>query len=227
MAQINHGKCDMVSAEKGGVFAIKPNEQRAELIDPGKATFVRQALLVNLGVEQAFSSTLKGFTIAPVLGNVRDEAMIETDLARGVGVEGAIGVEKCASKGQSQLFHAFERRLEMGFQVERIVVMARDEPGGGENVPVRIRDGQDVTGLSALASLIGYTLAALLGNGMAAIQIQLAQVKVALHGLDTRLPDPGQAPVSAPLAKVVVHGLPTDFFFVASFGSGAVGNCFH
>jgi hypothetical protein len=26
---------------------------------------------------------------------------------------------------------------------------------------------------------------------------------------------------------VVVHRLPTDFFFVASPGLGAIGNCFH
>jgi hypothetical protein len=58
---------------------------------------------------------------------------------------------------------------------------------------------------------------------MTAIEVELRQVQVVLDHFNTVLPDPLQAPISAPLAKVVVDRLPTDFLFVGSAGSGSMG----
>jgi len=227
MTQVDQSKSDMMSAQEVGVFTVKSDEQRTEFIDPGKRTFVGKAPFVDLGVEQAFAPAFRSFAVPLVLGDVRDRAVIETYLACLERIERAIGVEERACDSQSQPLHAFEGRLEMDLQVERVVVIARHDPRGSDYVTVRIHDGQDVTGLGALASLISDALAAFLGNRMTAIQVQLAQIKVGLDRLNTRLPHPFQTAVATPLLKVVVDCLPTDFFFVASVGSGAVGTCFH
>lgn len=115
----------------------------------------------------------------------------------------------------------------MGFQIERVVVIARNDACRCHDVSVCIGDRQDVARFRTLASLIRHTLTAFLGNGVTAIQIQVAHVKVALHRLNAGLPDLFQAPVGTPLAEVIVHRLPADFFFVASSGLGAIGNCSH
>jgi hypothetical protein len=58
---------------------------------------------------------------------------------------------------------------------------------------------------------------------MTAIEVEVRQVQVVFDHLNTVLPDPLQAPISAPLAKVVVHRLPTDFLFVGSARSWSIG----
>jgi hypothetical protein len=58
---------------------------------------------------------------------------------------------------------------------------------------------------------------------MTAIEIELGQVQVAFNHFNAVLPDALQTPVSAPLAKVVVHRLPTDLLFVGSVRSGSIG----
>lgn len=174
MAQVDHSKGDMVSPQEAGVFAVKADKQSAELINPGKTVFGGKAPLVDLSVEQTFATALGGFAVAFVLGDVGDHAMIEADLACFAGIEGSVRIEERSGDGQAQALHAFEGSLEMGLQVEGIIVIARDEACGRENVAVGIHDGQDVAGLGPLAALIGHTLTALLGKGMTAVQVQLA-----------------------------------------------------
>lgn len=216
-----------MSTQEACVLSVKPDEQRTKLIDPGETAFVGKAPLVDFSVEQAFASALRSLAITFVLGNVGDYPIIETDLASIARVEGAVGVEERALDVQAQAFHAFERGLEMALEVESVVMIASHHARRSEKVPVGIHNRQNVTRLGAFATLIRHAFAAFLGHRMAAIQVQLAQVQVVLHGLNTCLPDFFQAPVSTPLAEVIVHRLPADFFFVASCGSGAVGNSFH
>ena len=227
MTQVDHGECDVMSTQEVGVFPVKTDQQGTKLIDPGKTAFVREALPVDFGIEQAFASAFRRFTITPVLSNIRDDTVIETDLPCRAGVESAIGVEERTGNRQSQALDAFERGLQVSFQIERIVVIPRHDARRCHDVSVPITDGQDIARFGTLASLVGHALAAFLGNRMRAIQVQRAQVKVALDRLNARLPDLFQAPVGAPFAIVIVHRLPADFFFVASFGSAAVGNCAH
>jgi len=210
-----------------GVFPVKADEHGTKLIDPGETAFIGKAPLVDLRVEPAFAPALGRLAIAFVLGDVGDHPVIEADLAGLAGIEGAVGIEERARDVQSQALHAFEGGLEMRLEVEGIVVMARHHPRRSEDVPIGIHDGQNIARLGPFAALVSHALAAFLGNRMTPIQVQLTQVKVVLYRLDARLPDFFQAPVGAPFAKVVVHRLPTDFFFVASCGSGAVGNLFH
>ena len=222
MAQVDHSERDMVSAQEVDVLTVKADEQGSELIHPGKAAFVGKASLVDVGVEQTFAPAFGGFAVALVFGDVRDQAMVEADLAGFTGIEGAVSVEERPGDGQSQALHALESSLQMGLQVEGVVVVARNDAGRSQDVAVGIHDGQDVAGLGALATLIGHPLTALFGQGMAAIPVQLAHVKVGLHRWNAGRPDPLQTPVGAPLTKVIVHCLPTALFFV-SFLSGRSG----
>jgi hypothetical protein len=56
-----------------------------------------------------------------------------------------------------------------------------------------------------------------------AIEIEVGQVQVPFNHFNAVLPDTLQTPVSAPLAKVIIHRLPTDLLFVGSAGSGSIG----
>ena len=93
----------------------------------------------------------------------------------------------------------------MVLELEGIVVIARDEWRGSNDVALSIGDGQDVGGLGPFASLIGHRFATFLGNGVTAIEIELRQIQVVLDRHNTRFPRPFQAAISAPLAKMVVH----------------------
>ena len=115
----------------------------------------------------------------------------------------------------------------MGFEVEGIVMIASDDPGGGQDIALPIGDGQNVGGLGFLASLIGHRLAAFLGNRMTAIEVQLLQVKVNCNDFQAMLPNDLKTSISAPLAKVIVDRLPTDLPFFGSSGSVSIGTRAH
>lgn len=102
----------------------------------------------------------------------------------------------------------------MRLEVESVIMVARDDPSAGQHIALSVGDGQDIRGFSLLASLISHRLAAFLGDGMAAIQVQPRQVRIRLDRLNTVLPDLFQTPVGAPLLEVVVDRLPTDLFFL-------------
>ena len=101
----------MMSTQEVGIFAVKADEQRAELINPGETAFVGKAPFVDLGVEQAFASTLGSLAIAFVLSDVGDNPIVETDFAGLAGIKSAVGVEKRACDVQAQALHAFEGGL--------------------------------------------------------------------------------------------------------------------
>src|SRR5690606_29184599 len=121
----------------------KADEQGTKLIDPGKAAFGGKAMLVNRSVEQTFAPTFGGFAVALVLGDVGNDAVIETDLARIAGIEGTVGVEKRPRDIQAQTLQAFEGRLEVRLEVEGVVMIARHHARRSKNVPVGIHDGQN------------------------------------------------------------------------------------
>jgi|GEM_PF-4834380 len=129
-----------MSTQEVGILSVKPDEQGAELIDPGETGFVGEASLVDFSVEQAFASTLGSLAITFVLGNVGDDPIIETDLASLTGIEGAVSVKERTLNVQAQAFHAFECGLEMGFEVESVVVIACHHARRSGQVPVGIHN---------------------------------------------------------------------------------------
>src|SRR5215510_5352413 len=106
-------------------------------------------------------------------------------------------------------------------------MMTRHHAGRGQDITLGISDRQNVARFGSLTRLVTHALPTLLGDGVAAVQVQPRQIQVSLDTLNAVLPHPREAPVSAPFPKVVIHRLPTDFFFVGSVGSAATGSSAH
>ncbi len=217
----------MMSSEKVGILALKTDEQRPKLVNPSKTAFTGEALLVDGGVEQAFTSRFDGFSVTFVLADVGDDPVIETNLACFQRIKSAIGVEIGSGNRQSQVLHRAKSVLEVRFEVESIMMVARDDPGRSHHIALSIGDGQNVRGFGSFSRLISDTLAALLRLCVTAIEIQLRQIEVSLDRLDTLLPDPLQTAIGTPFLEVIVDRLPANLFFSGSARAGAIGNCAH
>lgn len=216
-----------MSAQKVDIFSVITDQQSAKLVDPGEGTLTSETLVVDVGIEQAFSSSLGLLPIAGIFGDVGDQPVIEADFAPIARIESTVGVEKGTDKGQSQLFHLLEGGLKMDCQTKSIVMVARHYTRRGQYIPLAIGDGQDIAGWGALARLVGHAFTAFLGNRVAAIQVQLGQIQVRADRLNRVLPDALQTAVCTPFLPMVVDGLPTDLFFSGSDGWGATGSCAH
>ena len=190
---------------------VEADEKGAKLINPGKSSLTGKAVMVEDGIEEGLASAFGSFAVALVLSNVRHEAMVEADFAGRQRIEATIGVEGGSGNRQAQAFDSLEGRLQLLFEVEGIVMIARDNISRGDDVTVMVSDRQDIGRFRFLASLISHRLTAFLGNGMAAIQVQHRQVQVVFDELHTMLPHALQAAVAAPFAKMVIHRPPTDF----------------
>ena len=227
MAKVNERKNKMMSAKKVGVLTIKTDEQCSKLVHPGKTALTGEALLVDRGIEQAFAPPFGLFAVALVLANVGDDPVIETDFAGFERVKSAVGVEIRSGNRQAQALHSLESSLKVRFEVERIMMVARHDPGRSQHIPLSVCNRQDIRGFGSFAMLISNTLAPFLRQSMAAIQVQLGQIEVITDRLDTLLPDPLQTAIGAPFLKVIVDRLPANLFFSPSFREGAIGNCVH
>lgn len=227
MTKIDERKSEMMSGEKISILALKTDQQRPKLVDPGETAFTREALFVDGGIEPAFAASFGCFAIADVLHEVGNDTMVEADFAGLAGIKGAVGIEERARNRQPAPFHGFEGGLQVGFEVKSIMMVASDDPSRGDDKAVGIGDRQNVGGLSPLAPLVGDTLAAFLRQRVAAVQVKLRQVEIGADGLDALPPDPFETAIAAPFAKVVVDRLPTDLFFSSSWRAAAIGNCAH
>ena len=123
MAEINQCKSNEMGPQPVGILALKTDKQLFEFIDPGKGAFSDEPTFVNLGIEQAFTSSLGMLAITFVLRDIGNKAVIEAGFAGGLGIKGTISVEKSPSKVQSDFFHRFEAALQMSFQVKGIIMM--------------------------------------------------------------------------------------------------------
>lgn len=130
-------------------------------------------MFVDIGVEQAFAATFDGFATALVESNIGYDVVVEAHFAGSESVEARIGIEECALKVKAEPVHGLEDGLKVRFQFVGIVMIASDDACCSHDVAIYIRDGQDVRSFGFLTSLIGYRLAAFLGNGMATVEIDL------------------------------------------------------
>lgn len=227
MTQVNHSESDIMAAKKVGSFAIKADKQSAELVNPGEGAFTGETLTVHLGAKQAFTPALGGFAVARIFRDVGNKAMIEAHFTGITGIESAVGIEQGPGKAQPQPFEGLESGLKLWFQTKGIMVIASDDARRGDHKAIGIRDRQDIAGFGAFSLLVGHTFTTFLGNGMAAIQVQLRQIEHGSDRLDAFLPDPLQTAVGTPFLEVVVNRLPTNLFFSGWLVSRATGSCFH
>lgn len=148
-----------MSTQKVGILAIKADEQRAELVNPGETAFIDEPLPIKLSVEQPFTPTLGCFAVAFVLGDVGNHAMIEAHFTPIPGIEGTVGVEQRPGNAQVQTFESLEGGLKMPLQTKGIMVIARHQTRRGDHKTIGIGDEQEVTGLGAFSRLVSHTFA--------------------------------------------------------------------
>lgn len=213
MTQVNHSESDVMTTKKVDIFSIIADQQSAEFVDPGEASFTGESLVVNGGIKQAFTSSFGRFAVALILSNVGNDAVIEADFARLAGVEGAVGIENRSDHRQTPPFHGLEGRLEVDFQTKSIVSIAGHDARRGHHIPLTVGNGQNIAGFRPLAPLVSHALATFLGDSMAAIEVQLGQIEVRTDQLYTMLPNPLPTAIGAPCLPVMVDRLPTDLFF--------------
>lgn len=170
-------------------------------------------MLVHFFVENTFAASFVLFAIAFVLWNVGLQAMVKTGFASFLGIESAVGIEVGSSDGQALLLEPAKSGLQVWLEIVSIVVITRHEAGGSDDEAICICNRQDIGCFGLFAPLIGDRFAAFLGNNMRTVQVELGQVQQMLNGSNTPLPDPLQTAIPTPLAEVVIHRLPTDFFF--------------
>lgn len=216
----------MGSHEIKGASVIA-DEQSAKFIYPGEGAFSTKATFVDFRVKAAFWARFRTGAISRVEGDIGNKAIVETNLTGGAGIKGSIGIEECVCDRDAQTFERLEGRFEMGRHLPGIVMIAGDDISGGDDKAVAVGDGQDVGGFGTLASLIGNPITTLLGNGVAAVKIQIGGIQAVSDHVNTLLPQPFQTAIATPFAKVVVYGRPTDFFFWGFFGSGSIGSFAH
>lgn len=89
---------------------------------------------------------------------------------------------------QSQAFHRLESRLQVGFEVEGIMMMACDNARSRHDIALGVSDGQDIGCVGTFSGLVSHCCAAFLGKGMTAVQIQFRKIQVVLDSHNALFP---------------------------------------
>ena len=97
-------------------------------------------MLIHLRIEQMLSSSSGAFPIPLVLGSVGHHPVIEAHLSSVVGVEHTVCVEIWFLDADLQLLDRLEGALKMDLQIERIVVVTRNDSSGSEDIPLPVYD---------------------------------------------------------------------------------------
>jgi hypothetical protein len=185
---------NVMSAHKVSRFAVKANEQGTELVNPGEGSLSGETQLVDFRVEEPFRSAFGLFARTLVFDNVGNDLGVEARPAGGFGIKSGIGVEIATDNRNAEPLDELEGRTERVFQLEGIVVVACDYPGGCQNEPIGIGNGQYVGGFGFLASLIGHRLTAFLGRGVAAVQVEVMRIDLLMNIQNAVLKDRSRLP---------------------------------
>ncbi|MBK8137398.1 MAG: hypothetical protein IPK52_16550 [Chloroflexi bacterium] len=107
-----------------------------ELVDLGESAFSASALLIDVTVEKPLAASFGSSAGTRVLDNVGNELMVEAGPARCFGVKRRICVEVTAGNGNPLPLDELEGGSQMVFELKRVVMIAGNNPGRGQNEPV-------------------------------------------------------------------------------------------
>src|SRR5215204_2629270 len=113
MTKIDESISQIMTAQKIHCFAVKAQNQCPEFINPSESTLTGEALFVDVGVEKTLASPFHSLTIACVLGDIRDDFVIEAYFAGGFGIKSTVRIEKRSRNRQPQTFHTLESLLQL------------------------------------------------------------------------------------------------------------------
>ena len=144
-----------MKAETIHPFALKPDEQPLEFINPSKCTFSHKALFVDSAVKMALAPALGSFTVAFIFGNIRPNATIPQQFARILGVEGAVSIKKGIAIREVQIVKLAKQIFETLNERITIIMIASNYLACRENVAIGIGQRDNVTGFGLFSTLIG------------------------------------------------------------------------
>ena len=114
MAQVDHRESDEVATHEVDILAIKTDEQSPEFVDPGKGALTGKTMFVDVGIEEALTTSFRMLAVAPVFGNVRNDTVIEAHFASRFGIKSTISIEVSTLRIEAQALHGLEGSLEVG-----------------------------------------------------------------------------------------------------------------
>ena len=124
VSQIDHCERDQMKSEPIAVFALEPDQQCSELINPGKRSLNHEPLLVDLAMKMPLSPTFDPFAIPFVLRNVGTHPSVPEQFACFSCIKGRISVKVGTFVVQPTSLHVFEQLGDCLFEVEAIIMVA-------------------------------------------------------------------------------------------------------
>ena len=124
--------------EKIAIFALKSDQQRPELVDPGERSLNRGAPFVHVAVEMPLPPAFRRLSTSFVFINVRNHAGIPEQLTCSTRVKTTVGIEVCPLVRQGNALQVREQLFERFGQLIRIVVVARHNIRRRQNIPIAV-----------------------------------------------------------------------------------------
>ncbi len=90
------------------IFTLKSNQERPELINPGKCAINNTVVLVDISIKVPFSAAFDGRAIAFILINIWNDAMIPKHVARRTRIKAATSIEQGMLIVQSKAAHVLK-----------------------------------------------------------------------------------------------------------------------
>ena len=90
-----------MESEEIDIFALKSDQQRPKLVDPGEGSLNRETPFVHVAVEMPLSPAFRRYSATFVFSNVRNNAGIPEQLARSTRVKTTVCIEVRAFIRQS------------------------------------------------------------------------------------------------------------------------------
>lgn len=102
--------------------------------------------------------------------------MIKTDFSGIFGIKHRIGIQERSLNPQPQFFHLLKCGLKIGLQVVRIIMIARNNFGRTNNIPLNFGHRQDIASFGFFPALDTLRNPPFFGNRMRTIKIDFRQI---------------------------------------------------
>ncbi len=153
-----------MEAEPIHIFPFKADEYCPEFVNPCKGALNCKAVLVCIPIKVSLSATFDRFAIAFIFRNVRDNATIPQHLPSCLCVKAFICIEQGTFIVEMTAPHVGKQLLEGLCYVIGVVMVASHDLGCGDNIPIFIRQWENVARLGFLSPLIGDAFAPFLAT---------------------------------------------------------------
>jgi hypothetical protein len=192
---------------------LEPEQSPLELVLPRKRLLHAISSRMHGVIAHAFAPSLRGFSGARVLLNVRNQTRIEDRLAMMPRIKSTITIEIRASEPQTrQPGHPLQGLQPLG-QQHRIRFIDRCHRQGSEHIAVVVNDRDDLFALLVCVTRGAHAIATFFGHRVGAITMEDAQVERVVLRQMPHTGDKGMRnrPVISPLGEDFVDGGVVDF----------------